>query len=212
MTHLIKLQDVSYKYDTKTEIISKADFTLNKGEMVYVRGESGSGKSTFLRLLNRLLEPTGGSMEFCGERYGDIDPTHLRKKIQLVSQTSYLFSASVAENLQMASSNNDRSRLEGLMEVFRLSPLLLEKSGRHLSVGQAARICVIRSLLLTPDVMLLDEPTAALDPETKEAFHGAYDEIRKEMEIATVWVTHDPGLTEHKEGRHVTLSEGKLHG
>ncbi len=108
----------------------------------------------------------------------------------------------------MAALGIDDDQIINYMRMFNLPPELLNKTGKQLSVGQAARVCVIRALLLEPEVVMLDEPTAALDPRNKETFHDSYEEIRKELNIATVWVSHDPAHDLHKDGRHLVLKEG----
>ncbi len=208
MALIISSIDCSFEYETGNEILTQLDFTINESEMVYVRGESGSGKSTFLKLLNRLIEPSSGMLEYRNNAYAAIDPTELRRKVQLVPQTPFLFPVSVMENLKMAARGVDDGRIIHYMGMFNLPRELLNRTGKQLSVGQAARVCVIRALLLEPDVVMLDEPTAALDPKNKETFHNSFEVIRKELNMATVWVSHDPAHDLHKEGRHLVLEEG----
>lgn len=211
MANLLHVKDLSYGYSNQKETIDSLHFTLKQGETVYIRGESGCGKSTFLKLLNRLLEPTGGGLEFHGNPYTEIDPAELRKKLQFVSQLPFLFPVPVLDNLKMAATDATTGEIEELMRGFNLPTDLLRSDGNRVSVGQAARLCVIRSLLLKPEVLLLDEPTASLDPDTREAFYRTFEAVRKKFTIAVVWVTHDPELARDREGRHLLLKEGCLH-
>lgn len=210
MASLIHAHNVAYGYpSSKSEVLRHVNFTLNRGELIYIRGESGNGKSTFLKILNRLLDPTSGALLFDGKPYAEVDILQLRKKIQLVPQTPFLFPVSVAENLKMASPYA-QNEVEELLRAFNLPPALLEKEGRQLSAGQASRICVIRSLLLEPELLLLDEPTSALDPKNSELFHKTFAGLRKKRNFAAVWVTHDAKRFSHEEGRHLILEKGEL--
>ncbi len=207
---LINVRDLAYSYpSSKSEVLKQVNFTLNRGELIYIRGGSGNGKSTFLKILNRLMEPSSGSLEFGGKPYAEMDVLQLRRKIQFVPQTPFLFPIPVAENLKIAASYA-REKVEELMRTFNLPPTLLEEDGRRLSAGQAARICVIRSLLLEPELILLDEPTSALDPENSELFHKTFAALREKCNLAAVWVTHDAKRFSHEEGRHLVLEKGEL--
>ena len=211
MADLLRVKELSYGYSNQKKTLNSLHFTLKQGETVYIRGESGCGKSTFLKLLNRLLEPTGGGLEFHGDPYTEIDPTELRKKLQFVSQLPFLFPIPVLENLKMAATDATTGEIEELMLGFNLPLDLLKSDGNRVSVGQAARLCVIRSLLLKPELLLLDEPTAALDPDNTETFYRTFEAMRKKFNIAVVWVTHNPDRAKDSEGRHLLLKEGRLH-
>lgn len=211
MANLLHVKNLSYGYNNPTETLTSLYFTLKPGEIVYIRGESGCGKSTFLKLLNRLLEPTGGGLEFHGNPYTEIEPTQLRKKLQFVPQLPFLFPVPILDNLKMAATDATIGEIEELMRGFNLSLDLLKSDGNRVSVGQAARLCVIRSLLLKPELLLLDEPTAALDPDNTRTFYRTFEAMREKFTIATVWVTHDPELARDREGRHLLLKEGRLH-
>lgn len=211
MANIVEIKNLSYGYDHPLAILSSINFTLNRDEMVYLSGESGCGKSTLLRLLNRLLEPLSGALFYDGKEYGDISPMELRKKIQYVSQTPFLFPITVAENFKISSPDCTDEEMEELMRSFNLPLELLKKNGNQISVGQATRICVIRSLLLRPEVILLDEPTAALDPRNTDIFYQMFDEMRTERKFATVWVTHDPERAKAMAGRHIFIKDSILH-
>lgn len=211
MANIIQIKDLSFAYDHPSVTLDGVDFSLNRDEMVYLSGESGCGKSTLLKLLNRLLEPDTGALFFDGKRYEDIDPMELRKKIQYVSQTAFLFPISVLENFKISSPDCTDEELEELMRGFNLSLDLLQSDGNRLSVGQATRICVIRSLLLRPEVILLDEPTAPLDPRNTDIFFRLFDELRAKLKFATVWVTHEPERAKDMTGRHLLMKGGGLH-
>jgi len=211
MANIVQVENLSYAYDHPLITLDGINFTLNRDEMVYLSGESGCGKSTLLKLLNRLLEPDTGALFYDGKRYADIDPMELRKKVQFVSQTPFLFSISVLENFKISSPECTDEEVVELMRGFNLPLDLLQSDGNRLSVGQASRICVIRSLLLRPEVMLLDEPTAALDPRNTDIFFRLFEELRTKHKFATVWVTHEPERAKYMAGRHLFIKGGGLH-
>jgi len=211
MAKLVQIKKLTYAYEHPRATFNRVNFTLNRDEMVYLRGESGSGKSTLLKLVNRLLEPLDGMLCFDGKPYAEIDPMELRKKIQYVSQTPFLFPVSVLENFKMSYPDCTDVEVEELMRGFNLPLDLLQSAGNRLSVGQATRISVIRSLLLRPEVMLLDEPTAALDPANADIFFRTFEALRAKRKFATIWVTHNPIRAEGMEGRHLLLKDGILH-
>ncbi|MFQ5432014.1 MAG: ATP-binding cassette domain-containing protein [Nitrospinota bacterium] len=211
MANIVQIKNLSFGYDYPLITLNAINFTLNRDEMVYLSGESGCGKSTLLKLLNRLLEPDTGALFYDGKQYADIEPMELRKKIQFVSQTPFLFPISVLENFKVSSPECTEEEVEELMRGFNLPLDLLQSGGNRLSVGQAARISVIRSLLLRPEVILLDEPTAALDPRNTDIFFRLYDELRKKLKFATIWVTHEPERAKGMAGRHLLIKDGGLY-
>ncbi len=208
---LIEAVDLSYSYGGAALVLSGANFSLEAGEVAYVSGPSGCGKSTFLRMLNRLLEPTSGELLFKGRPYGNIDVRSLRKKVHLVQQTPALFDMSVLQNLLLAAPNAGTDRITSLLEDMNLPADILEKNAKKLSVGQMQRVCVARSLLLDPEALLLDEPTAPLDPENAELFRTLVERMRAKSGLAAVWVTHDPDRA-GRGGRRLVMAGGKLDG
>lgn len=200
MVIALKVSSVNYNYPSdrpgsppdSVNVLSSLDFILKKGEILYVRGESGGGKSTLLRLLNRLIEPNSGSIELYGVDYHTIDVLELRRRIQLVPQTpSLLHWITVHENLLLPTPEATQETVLKLTESFNLPPDILDKRGGDVSVGQAQRLCVIRALLLKPEVILLDEPTASLDPANRENFLKTFLMLQKEAGFSAIWVTHD---------------------
>ena len=225
MDSLIDINDVNYKFPTgepqahrevsgeplTVSLLHDLYFTLKRGEIIYIKGESGCGKSTFLKLLNRLIEPDSGRVEFHGKPYSSIDVLELRRKIQLVPQTTFLMpDMTVRENLLFASPDTVEERIVHLMDAFNLPLNLLESFGSKLSVGQAQRFSVIRALLMKPEVILLDEPTAALDPDNREKFQRSFLRLHSEEGLSTVWVTHDELQVANENGRRVLMEKGRF--
>ena len=151
-------------------LVNDITVELHKRELVAVVGPSGSGKSSFLRLLNRLDEPTNGTVHFEGVDYRQIPPRELRRRIGIVTQRAFLFPGSVAENIAFG----PRQRGEDLAveEIDRLLlqvglPGFSDRNVANLSGGEAQRVSLARALANSPAVLLLDEPTSALDQEAK---------------------------------------------
>lgn len=167
----IALDQVSFAYKDGPTILTDASLSIEPGSYCLVRGSSGAGKSTLLRLLCRLEEPQAGRMLYQGTPYEDMTPADLRRAVAYVQQMPTLLQGSVRDNLLLPFSFKANSglsmpsddALETYLGSFLLDCFTLETRADTLSVGQSQRVCLIRSLLLDPEVILMDEPTASLD-------------------------------------------------
>jgi len=167
----VSLEAVTFAYPGAEPVLRNASMHVESGSFALVRGPSGSGKSTLLRLLCRLEEPREGVVRFRGTDIRAIPPTELRRKVAYVQQTPTLVDGSVRDNLLLPFAFRANARLErpGDEELatrlrrFRIEAGQLDQDARTLSVGEAQRVCLIRTLLLAPDLLLMDEPTSALD-------------------------------------------------
>jgi putative ABC transport system ATP-binding protein len=141
------------------------------GEVVAVVGPSGSGKSSFLRLLNRLDEPTGGTVRLNGEDYRKLAPQELRRRVSMVMQTAYLFPGPVGENVAYGPRQRGQRLLaeqtDALLQRVGLSGYH-ERDVSNLSGGEAQRVSIARTLANAPEILLLDEPTSALDEDSAQ--------------------------------------------
>lgn len=149
-------------------ILMDISFEVGRGASLTLVGPSGSGKSTLLRCLNRLEEPTRGCVRFHGRDVASLDTLELRRRAALVLQTPVLFEGTVRDNLRMQPSRahtelSDARLARALAEVG-LDPEFLDRDGAMLSGGEKQRVTISRALLGDPEALLLDEPTAALDP------------------------------------------------
>jgi putative ABC transport system ATP-binding protein len=158
-----------------------------------VVGPSGSGKSTLLRLLNRLADPDTGSISYRGRPLAGYDPLELRRRVSLVPQLPALLDGTVGSNIayaaRLAGADPDDGR------CLRLAGLDLgfaERDVGRLSVGEQQRAMLARALAQRPEVLLLDEPTSALDHPARDAIEATLAELRRELEISLVVVSHDP--------------------
>ena len=191
---------------------------IRKGEVVVVIGPSGSGKSTFLRSLNLLEVPTGGTILFEGQNITDpkVNINRYRQKIGMVFQHFNLFPhMSILENMTLApikllGKSREEAKKEAMELLSRVG--LTEKADAYpsqLSGGQKQRIAIVRSLCMHPDVMLFDEPTSALDPEmVGEVLNVMTDLARDGMTM--VIVTHEMGFAREVGTRVLFVDEGRI--
>ena len=155
-------------------------------------GPSGSGKSTVLHLLNRLADPDGGRVLYRGEDLRGREPRALRREVALVPQLPALVEGSVAGNVRFAARfGGVEPDVERLLELAGLGPGYAERNANRLSVGEQQRVMLARALALEPRVLLLDEPTAALDAAARDAIEATLGELRERLGVALVLVTHD---------------------
>ena len=178
---------------------------LRQGEVVAVVGPSGAGKSSFLRLLNRLDEPTAGTVLIKGRDYRQMRPQDLRRRVGMVMQTAYLFPGTVRQRYQALTPETTASLLErvGL-------PGYEDRDVNNLSGGEAQRVSVARTLANNPDALLLDEPTSALDEISARGIEDFVLSIVRERRMTCVIVTHNKLLAARMADQTMILEAGKL--
>jgi putative ABC transport system ATP-binding protein len=176
-------------------------------------GPSGSGKSTLLRLLNRLADPDSGEISYRGRPLTDRDPPALRREIAMVPQLPALLEGTVESNLAyaagLAGKELDAARC---LRLAGLDPDYASRDVAKLSVGEQQRAMLGRALAQEPRVLLLDEPTSALDHAARDAIEAALAELRRELEISVVLVTHDPEQARRLSDWVVRLESGRVAG
>ncbi len=158
--------------------------------MTAVVGPSGAGKTTLLRLCNRLEVPSRGRVLFRGGDVAQLDPLVLRRRVGLVAQRPTPFPGSVADNLHVAQADADEAAMTAVLERVELGPGFLDRPATELSGGEAQRVCLARTLLTDPEVLLMDEPTSSLDPHTRYALE-ALARTQALGGVPVVWVSHD---------------------
>lgn len=175
-------------------LLHDVSFRLDPGQVLAVVGPSGAGKSTLLRLLNRLDEPTGGTVLFHGENYCGIEPRQLRRQIGMVMQQAYLFPGTAASNVRYGpAQHGDGISDVHVLELIRQVGLAgyEDRGVATLSGGEAQRISIARTLANQPEILLLDEPTSALDDLSKQDIERLLVRLVRERNTTCVWVTHD---------------------
>ena len=199
-------------------VLKGIDIDIHKGDVVCVIGASGSGKSTFLRCLNLLEQPTGGSIYFEGANLTDekVDLNLHRQKMGMVFQQFNLFPhMSILENLTCApvmlkKATPEQAKTKAMELLARVG--LADRADSYpnqLSGGQKQRVAIVRALCMEPDVMLFDEPTSALDPEMVGEVLDVMKELAKEG-MTMVVVTHEMGFAREVSNRVIFLDDGVI--
>lgn len=193
-------------------LVDAVSVEVARGEVLAVVGPSGAGKSSFLRLLNRLDEPTAGTVYLDGEDYRAIPPRRLRQRVGMVMQAPYLFPGTVGENLCFGPDQHGehlgRDVVARLLDRVGLDGFASRDVAR-LSGGEAQRVSVARTLANRPEVLLLDEPTSALDEAAKADVEALLADVVRDYDLTAVLVTHDPGQAERLADRILTMEAGR---
>ncbi len=191
MSDLIEYRDVRVDGDDGP-VVSGFSAGVPQGRLTVMVGPSGAGKTTLLRLLNRLDDPDGGAVLLGGRDVRDYDVLALRRRVQLVGQVPVTFPGTVAANIETGGRGaDDGAGPAELLARVGLDPSLAGREADRLSVGEAQRLCLARSLALRPEVLALDEPTSALDPVSKAGIEALVKELAASG-LTVVMVTHDP--------------------
>ncbi len=210
--NILKISNVKYSSD-KDEIIKGINLTVEKGDCISIVGQSGSGKSTFLKMLSDLISPTGGAIYYNGKDYKEINPIELRRKISYCIQIPYLFGESVYENLafpfEIRNTSVDEDEILKSLELLKLDKSYLNKKVDALSGGEKQRIALIRNLLSKPDILLLDEVTSGLDKENTKIVQSLIKKINEEG-MTVLWITHDMDQSKSIFNKRVHIDEGKI--
>ena len=187
MPTLIEYRDVRVDGDDGP-IVSGFSAEVPAGRLTVMVGPSGAGKTTLLRLLNRLDDPDGGAVLFAGQDVRSYDVLDLRRRVQVVGQVPVTFPGTVADNIEGGAAG---SGVGALLARVGLDPALAAREADRLSVGEAQRLCLARSLALAPEVLALDEPTSALDTASKAGIVALIAGLAR-AGLTVVMVTHDP--------------------
>jgi osmoprotectant transport system ATP-binding protein len=194
----IQFRNVSYRLDNGYELLRGLNLEVQRGETLVLLGRSGSGKTTTLKLINRLLTQSGGDIEVDGRSLSQWDVIRLRRMIGYVIQEVGLFPHfSVARNIaivpQIENWPADRieQRVQELLQLVGLEPNLGVRYPRELSGGQRQRVGVARALAADPPFLLMDEPFGALDPITRAELQREFLALQQRLRKTVVFVTHD---------------------
>lgn len=194
-------------------IVRDVLFDVRAADLLGIVGVSGSGKSSLLRLLNRLDEPTSGNVYLDGQEYRQLPPRELRRRVGMVTQRAYLFPGNVASNLRFGPAQRGETVPDE--EVARLLdrvglPGFAAREVSVLSGGEQQRVSLARALANRPEVLLLDEPTSALDEDSKLGIEELIGSLVREHGLTCVMVTHDRDQARRMCNRVILLESGKL--
>jgi osmoprotectant transport system ATP-binding protein len=200
MSSAISFESVSKRYgETAPPVLDGVSLDVRERELLAIVGPSGSGKTTLLRLVNRLIEPSAGTVRVSGEDVHATDAIRLRRRIGYVFQGTGLFPhMTVAENIAITpkllgwDDARMAARVDELIALVRLDrDRHRERFPGELSGGEGQRVGVARALAAAPKIMLMDEPFGALDPLTRDALGEDYRRLHGELGLTTVMITHD---------------------
>jgi len=215
---LVSFRDVSFRINGGLPIIDHLDLDVAQGETLVLLGESGCGKTTTLRLVNRLLTPTAGDVLVEGKATIEWDSIRLRRRTGYVIQDAGLFPHfSVAENVGLVPSlerwtpDRIQRRSRELLELVGLDPAqFANRYPRELSGGQRQRVGVARALAADPPLLLMDEPFGALDPLTRASLQKEFSEMKARLGKTVIFVTHDVREALMLASRIALMDRGKI--
>lgn len=195
---IIEFNEVSFRVGEGRELLRHLSLKVRRGETLVLLGKSGSGKTTTLKLINRLLEPTEGEIKVEQRSIREWDVIRLRRKIGYAIQEVGLFPHfTIARNIGLVPqiekwpAQRIQIRLHELMQLVGLDPQIADRYPRQLSGGQRQRVGVARALAADPPILLMDEPFGALDPITRAELQREFAALQKRLQKTVVFVTHD---------------------
>jgi len=214
----IAFRDVSFTRQPAVLVLDRFTLTVEPGSVLALVGRSGAGKTTILKLVNRLLLPDAGSVVVDGRDTREWDPTQLRRRVGYVLQEVGLFPhmtlrANVAVVLRLEGWAEDRvlARTSELLDLVGLpAQAFADRWPDELSGGQRQRVGVARALAIDPPVLLMDEPFGALDPLTRAELHAEFRRIQQRVRTTVIIVTHDMGEAFALADRIGVIDEGRL--
>ena len=214
---MIKLQGVTKKYKTGVHALNKMDLSIAPGEFVYVIGATGAGKSTFIKLLYREEKPTSGKVEVVGQDVSKIKNSkvpYFRRNIGVVFQNFRLLpKKTVFENVAYALEVIDTPRVEIRRRVRATLELVgledkVNAFPHEVSGGQQQRVAIARAIVNRPKVLIADEPTGNLDPETSKEIINVLMRINEEQRTTVLVVTHDQKIVQEHKKRTILMEDG----
>ncbi|MCK5562114.1 MAG: ATP-binding cassette domain-containing protein [Thermoplasmata archaeon] len=209
MIHGLRAENICKRLDCN-QVLDNVSFSAKPGKIMAIIGGSGSGKTTLLKTINRLIEIDSGDIYLNDKSIITIDPIELRRRAGLVLQIPTMLDGTVKQNIEFGlylrkiDQINKLKIMQGAKDSG-LTERFLNKNANKLSVGEQQRVALARTLVLEPEVLLLDEPTASLDPKLTRKIESTILRLCKSRNLITLWVTHD-----HAQARRVGDQVGIL--
>lgn len=214
---MIEFKDLTKKFPGGKIAVDSLNLTFNDGEFIVFIGTSGSGKTTSMRMINRMIEPSSGEILIDGKNIKDMNAVELRRRIgYVIQQIGLMPHMTIFENIVMVPKllkwpvEKQRKIAEELIQKVDLPLDFLERYPSELSGGQQQRIGVIRALAADQDIILMDEPFGALDPITRDSLQETLKELQRELGKTVVFVTHDMDEALKLADRIVIMQDGKV--
>jgi len=213
--HFLKLKDIAFSYDTENPVFNDINIEINRNDLIVIHGDSGAGKSTFLKLFNRFCETSQGQIYLHDKDLNDYQIDKLRSNIIYLPQMPFIIDGTVDDNLSFPFSfhaHKDKMynslKAEEWLSYFQLD-IPLSNEALKLSVGQRQRIALIRSLLLEPEVLLLDEPCSALDKNNIRLIEQKIEDLVDKSKVTVLMATHG-SVGFHRSKYRVFKLENKI--
>ena len=215
---ILRVEALAKSFPDGADAVRDVSFAAGAGELVALVGESGCGKTTTLKCINRLLEPSAGRIEVDGEDVADADSVALRRRIGWVMQGDGLFphlsaAANIAVTPQLLGWPDAEiaARVDELLDLVRLDPdQFRDRRPADMSGGQRQRVGVARALASRPNLILMDEPFGALDPITRDALRSDVMALKDKLGFAAVLVTHDMAEALLAADRIAVMDQGRI--
>ncbi len=206
---MFKLQNVKYK-----NILNISSLNINSKKITSIVGESGSGKTTLLRLLNKMISSDSGDIFYNNEPIKNIKSTSLRRKVVMLPQTPVIYDSTIKDNLLIGLKFSEKPQVDDkkLLDILKMVHLnkSLNDNSSTLSGGEKQRLALGRVLLLTPEVLLLDEPSSSLDSETEKIIITTLVKYTKENNKSLIMVTHSNDVAKNFSDEIITLLKGEV--
>ena len=210
---ILKIENLNLEIGT-VKILKDISFTVQKKEIIALLGPSGSGKSSLLKSINMLNTPSCGQIKYHNNDIQEISPMALRKKIGYVLQKPTLFGNDVMENLKYPCELNqkvfDINLVEFYLKKVNLKPDILEKKPNELSGGEQQRISLVRTLLLEPEMILLDEVTSALDEDNTLLIEELIKYENENNELTVIFISHNNEQAKRLAQKVIYMEEGVI--
>lgn len=215
---MIVFQEVSKTFSDGFQALKNIDFHIKKGELITFIGPSGCGKTTTMKMINRLIEPTSGSIFINGKNIKETNPVELRRNIgYVIQQIGLLPHMTIGENISLVprlkgwEEEKYSRRVDELLDLVGLDPSLYrDRFPMELSGGQQQRVGVIRALAAEPPIVLMDEPFSALDPISREQLQDELVHLQESIKKTIVFVTHDMDEAIKIADRIAIMNEGVI--
>lgn len=214
---MIEFQEVTKIYKGGKMAVEDVNLSFEKGEFICFIGTSGSGKTTCMRMINRMNEPTKGKILIDNQDIQELNPAELRRKIGYVIQNIGLIphmtireNITLVQRLLKVDENTRNQTAEKMIDLVELPREMLDRYPSELSGGQQQRIGVVRALAADQDIILMDEPFGALDPITRDALQDLVKDLQERLGKTIVFVTHDMDEALKLANRIVIMSHGKV--
>lgn len=214
---MLEINNVSKIYRGGKKAVNDLNMSIEKGEFIAFIGTSGSGKTTAMRMINRMIEPTSGSIVLNGKNIKEMNPVQLRRNIgYVIQQIGLLPHMTIRDNITLVpkllkwSDEEKNKKAEELIQLVDLPPSYLDMYPSQLSGGQQQRIGVIRALAADQEIILMDEPFGALDPITRDTLQDLVKELQVKFNKTFIMVTHDMDEAIKLADRIVIMSHGEV--